>query len=355
MKHVYVLDMDNELVKIGVSDDVNRRISEVQNSSGFSVRRNHKTKLMPNAAALALERDLHDYFSAYRTHGEFFKLTFKDACNELDKRELTTPINFEDRTRTPQEEVSDALCLFIKSFCTADINERGYNFKGLDMVYFLEEFVAWFNANSNTFACKIKTFSSIDYDRRDYSACISHCKFLSFYDATTGEEFFLVDKIYDFFRKSLAVPRSLKSFGLFWKKDSPQERVYQRKAQCIRDAFTDLDQQAQDAIIGGFIADAGDIDKRKLLTYTTPLNKFLSRQKGYIERRLKKLCGEYFDVEIEGDQIIARLCTQELDAERFKEYRGSSTQILQRYCRRLRIYDGKHYSEHTKLVEYVGD
>ena len=86
MKKVYVFDMNNEFIKIGISVDVKKRASSISSSSGYAVLRHYESALMSDDDARAIERDLHAHFKTYRALGEFFKITFEEACDELNKR-----------------------------------------------------------------------------------------------------------------------------------------------------------------------------------------------------------------------------------------------------------------------------
>ena len=80
--HVYALEMDNGTVKIGVAKDVNKRANTVSHSSGLKVWDIYQTE--PVANAHSIETACHKHFEKFRIHGEFFKISFADACAELD-------------------------------------------------------------------------------------------------------------------------------------------------------------------------------------------------------------------------------------------------------------------------------
>ena len=81
--HVYALEMDNGTVKIGIAKDVEKRANTVSHNSGAKILNVYHTAPAVNARQIELQ--CHKTFAKYRTHGEFFKIPFTDACAELDK------------------------------------------------------------------------------------------------------------------------------------------------------------------------------------------------------------------------------------------------------------------------------
>ena len=84
-KCAYVLQMDNGTVKIGVTQDFNRRIKEIMNGSGMEVVRHFYTEQMNRTDAFNVESRCHKKFTDKRKRGEFFSIDFEDACNEVKK------------------------------------------------------------------------------------------------------------------------------------------------------------------------------------------------------------------------------------------------------------------------------
>ena len=84
-KCVYVLQMDNDTVKIGVSADFRKRKAVVKNGSGAEVLKCCRTDYIDNADAYKIEAACHKAFKLRRLKGEFFKITYEDACAELEK------------------------------------------------------------------------------------------------------------------------------------------------------------------------------------------------------------------------------------------------------------------------------
>lgn len=84
-KCVYVLQMDNGTVKIGVSADFRKRKNVVKNGSGAEVLKACRTDYIDSADAYKIEAACHKAFKLRRLKGEFFKITYEDACAELEK------------------------------------------------------------------------------------------------------------------------------------------------------------------------------------------------------------------------------------------------------------------------------
>lgn len=82
---LYAFDMSDGTVKIGASDDVHRRKPQVEYATGLTVRRLHHTNSAPRSLIFKLERRCHETFADRRVCGEFFNITFEEACAELDR------------------------------------------------------------------------------------------------------------------------------------------------------------------------------------------------------------------------------------------------------------------------------
>lgn len=129
---VYAFEMGDATVKIGVSEDADRRKSEVQRAKGQDVLRVHHTGLAPFSFMTKLEKHCHEAFAARRVHGEFFKITFEEACAELDQH---------------ADEIVDA-------FNAADL-------RFLDEVnFYFNEFLPAFNEMKNTVGRDFKEFKA---------------------------------------------------------------------------------------------------------------------------------------------------------------------------------------------------
>ena len=82
-KCAYVMEMENGTVKIGVTQDFDRRINEVINNSGMEVVRHFHTEKLDKAEAFRAEHACHKTFAKTRKRGEFFDVNFDNACVEL--------------------------------------------------------------------------------------------------------------------------------------------------------------------------------------------------------------------------------------------------------------------------------
>lgn len=84
-KCAYVLQMDNGTVKIGVTQDFDRRIKEIMNGSGMEVIKHFHTNQMNRMDAFNVESRCHKTFADERKRGEFFSIDFDNACTEVKK------------------------------------------------------------------------------------------------------------------------------------------------------------------------------------------------------------------------------------------------------------------------------
>lgn len=69
-----------KIVKIGQSNNVEDRLSEVSSPSKLTVERYYKTSPMPRKIARLVEKACHNIFSSFRVNGEFFSVDFDTAC-----------------------------------------------------------------------------------------------------------------------------------------------------------------------------------------------------------------------------------------------------------------------------------
>lgn len=82
---LYAFEMSDSTVKIGVSQQVEKRQWQVSNATGLDVLRVHQTDSMPKKFALVLESRVHGIFFERTARNEFFNITFEEAVAELDK------------------------------------------------------------------------------------------------------------------------------------------------------------------------------------------------------------------------------------------------------------------------------
>ena len=83
---VYMCQLDNDTVKIGISKNVIQRSSAIEGHSGLKVLRWTCTEGLPAREARQIESDCHSHFGKSRTHREFFAVTFDEACVYLQSR-----------------------------------------------------------------------------------------------------------------------------------------------------------------------------------------------------------------------------------------------------------------------------
>lgn len=88
MKCVYAFKLSNGRVKIGVSGNLNQRKHSVEVQAQAKVVDTHHTNFYEDAAAYIVESRCLDFFADKCVGGEYFDISFEEACAELDRREL---------------------------------------------------------------------------------------------------------------------------------------------------------------------------------------------------------------------------------------------------------------------------
>ena len=83
MKNVYVVEKENGLVKIGVSENVKSRIATLSMQGGFKVKNLYATEKCSNH--YNLERIIHANLRDKRRIGEWFEMSFEEAVSTVDK------------------------------------------------------------------------------------------------------------------------------------------------------------------------------------------------------------------------------------------------------------------------------
>lgn len=87
---VYVLKMENHSVKIGITADFQSRLSTVMRNGGMNVLNWCHTKYINRNEAHKIESACHVFFQRQRLNGEFFNISFEEACTELEKHTAIT-------------------------------------------------------------------------------------------------------------------------------------------------------------------------------------------------------------------------------------------------------------------------
>ena len=86
-QYIYVIKNPlNETVKIGVAQDVDKRIKQLQTGAGIELELIYKSMICSNA--FAIEKDVHKYFEEYRTFGEWFKINPEVVVDFLEKQDF---------------------------------------------------------------------------------------------------------------------------------------------------------------------------------------------------------------------------------------------------------------------------
>ena len=96
---IYAFEMGDSTVKIGVTQDADRRKLSIRQVKCQDVLRVHSTSLAPRDFMTKLELRCHRAFSERRGRGEYFNITFEEACAELDSHaaEIAAALHAADR------------------------------------------------------------------------------------------------------------------------------------------------------------------------------------------------------------------------------------------------------------------
>ena len=81
---VYVLEMNNATIKIGITSNFEKRKRNIETGSGLTVVRDFHTHYFDEKNARLIELFCKENFSSRRVQGEFFSVTFEEACAEID-------------------------------------------------------------------------------------------------------------------------------------------------------------------------------------------------------------------------------------------------------------------------------
>ena len=92
-QYIYVIKNPlNETVKIGVAQDVEKRIKQLETRAGIQLELIYKSMICSNA--FSIERDVHKHFEEYRTFGEWFKINPSTVINFLEQQTFVLKSEF---------------------------------------------------------------------------------------------------------------------------------------------------------------------------------------------------------------------------------------------------------------------
>ena len=101
---VYIFEMSNGTVKIGISNNVPYRVKAVEGETHLKVMDIYYRAVESRKKALAIETALHNYFAAQCVQGEYFLIDFEEACTQI-KIMLDLPKN----PLNPAEQILELL------------------------------------------------------------------------------------------------------------------------------------------------------------------------------------------------------------------------------------------------------
>jgi predicted GIY-YIG superfamily endonuclease len=80
---VYIIQFDNKNLKIGFSSNPIKRLRSLETQSGNLITKRLLLKFNSKKEALAQEKKLHQQFSEFRKHGEYFNISFEEAIKQI--------------------------------------------------------------------------------------------------------------------------------------------------------------------------------------------------------------------------------------------------------------------------------
>lgn len=80
---VYVFELEDGRIKIGITNNVERRMSAITGNSGLKITRHYETDFIDDWIARKIEKQMHVAFSKERIIREFFKVPFAEAKLKL--------------------------------------------------------------------------------------------------------------------------------------------------------------------------------------------------------------------------------------------------------------------------------
>ena len=92
-QYIYVIKNPlNETIKIGVAQDVDKRIKQLQTGAGIELELVYQSLICSNA--FSIEKDVHSEFEEYRTFGEWFKINPEIVINFLESQTFVLKSEF---------------------------------------------------------------------------------------------------------------------------------------------------------------------------------------------------------------------------------------------------------------------
>jgi len=80
---VYIVQFDNGNLKIGFSSNPTKRLRTLETQSGNLIAKRLLLKFNSKKEALNQEKKLHQQFSEFRTHGEYFNIDFDEVAKQI--------------------------------------------------------------------------------------------------------------------------------------------------------------------------------------------------------------------------------------------------------------------------------
>lgn len=85
LRCVYALDLNNGTVKIGVTNNLSKRIHNIKTAFVTEALAEHHSAFMPEFHAVDIERRIFKTLSRFKVASEVFAVSFEIVCNEIDR------------------------------------------------------------------------------------------------------------------------------------------------------------------------------------------------------------------------------------------------------------------------------
>ena len=120
--YVYVLLADDNTVKIGITINPFRRVSQIEAASGKEII--DWTISKPCSNCFEIEKELHNHFSKSRLKGEWFNIEYSEAVKELNKSKFKEIYDYEVKDKIIDTIKAIRLCNVF-----AELEHKDYNYE----------------------------------------------------------------------------------------------------------------------------------------------------------------------------------------------------------------------------------
>lgn len=135
--HVYIIENELGLIKIGFANNPAKRFKSIESASGFQIVKQFIS--FPSVQSPDIEHALHRKFAEHRKTGEWFSMSFDDAVAALkalqpdEPQQALTPFNFNSQAVRTTTDPSGQVWFIAQDVCTClDLNDTSKAVSRLD-------------------------------------------------------------------------------------------------------------------------------------------------------------------------------------------------------------------------------